>query len=59
LYKASYKRSVVVVVYVSAVKLKVEVKLEDLFLKLCLVSIVKVRSSNLIAVNLSFVRGVY
>jgi hypothetical protein len=59
LHKAGYKRSVVVVVYVSAVKLKVEVELEDLFLKLRSVSIVKVRSGNLVTVNLSFVRGVY
>jgi hypothetical protein len=59
LHKASYKRGVVVVVYAGAVKLKVEVELEDLFLKLSSISIVEVRSSNLIAIDLGFVRGVY
>jgi hypothetical protein len=59
LHKASHKCSVFIVIYVSAVKLKVEVKLEDLFLKLSLISIVKVRPSNLITASLSFVRGVY
>jgi hypothetical protein len=59
LHEAGYKCSVVIVIYVSAVKLKVEVKLEDLFLKLSLISIVKVRPSNLVAASLSFVRGVH
>ena len=56
---ASYKRRVFNSVQVLAVKLKVEVELEDPFLKLSSISIVKVRSSNLIAASLSFVRGIY
>ena len=56
---ASHKCSVINYVYVFAVELKVEVELEDLFLKLSSVSIVKVRSSNLIITSLSLVRGVY
>jgi hypothetical protein len=62
LHKAGYKQGVVIVVYVVAIKLKVEIKLEDLFLKLVLISIVKVRSSNLTAVTLNllgFLRSVY
>ena len=56
---AGYKRSVVNGVYVLAVELKVEVELEDPFLKLSSVSMVKVRPSNLVAASLGFVRGVY
>jgi hypothetical protein len=59
LYKTIYKCGVVVVIYVSAVKLKVEIKLEDLFLKRSLISIVKVRPSNSVTTSLGFFRGVY
>jgi hypothetical protein len=59
LHIASYKRGIVCAVYVLAVKLKVEVKLEDLFLKPILISIVEVRPSNLVVASLSFIRGVY
>ena len=57
-HKAYYKGSVIVILYVIAAKFKVEIKLEDLILKLVLISIVKVRSSNLTA-RLSFLSGVY
>ena len=59
MYVADYKRSVINTVCMFAVKLRGEVKLENLFLKLSLGSIVKVKPSNLIIISLVFIRGVY
>ena len=52
-HEAYYKRSLIYAAYL--VKLKVEVELEDLFLELYSISIVKVRPSNLTIASLSFV----
>ena len=56
---AGHERSVFNSVQVLAVEFEVEVELEDPFLELGSVSMVKVRSSNLIAASLGFVRGIH